>query len=377
MANITKALVERVKAPQAGQLFVRDDELTGFALRITEGAKSFIWEGRIKGRVRRVTLGQYPGLTVLMARKLALEVKTAIANGGNPADARMQERREGTFGELAEAYISRYAKEHRKSWATDERRLRVHFGRWNTRKLSDLTREEAGRVQHLIAQRHGKVASNRAMTLLRSAFNWAAREGIHKGDNPAVGLTYYHEQKRERFLSPEELRRVNEALAQEPNEYWRAYFALALMLGTRKQELLSARWTDIDLGQQTIRLPETKAGRSHVLPLPAPAIEILRSLSSCGRSEWVFPSNGKSGRLADAKTAWRRIRKQAGVEDVTVHDLRRTLGSWLAAAGYNLPLIGRALNHSNLNSTTIYARLDLGAVRQALEANAAAMRLGQ
>src|SRR5262249_40740399 len=130
---------------------------------------------------------------------------------------------------------------------------------------------------------------------------------------------------------------------------------LCLLLGPRKSELLAARWSDIDLGQRTWRLPMTKAGRSHLLPLPEPAVGILEALPSRGQSDWVFPGDGASGHLVEPKKAWQRIRQRAGVPDVRIHDLRRTLGSWLAASGYSLPLIGRALNHTNVNTTAVYA----------------------
>ncbi|MGC2303514.1 tyrosine-type recombinase/integrase [Candidatus Binatus sp.] len=378
MANITKALVEREKAPQTGQKFIRDDGLRGFGLRVTAGGvKSFILEARIKGRVRRMTLGQYPDLSVLAARTQALADRTAIAHGEDPAEARKQQHRELTFGDLTAAWLERHAKAHRKTWERDKRRLEVHFVRWQTRRLSDVSREEVGREQHKIAQRHGQVASNRAMTLLRAVFNWGISEGIVTGRNPAIGLTFYHEQKRERFLSPDELQRVNEGLMAETDWRWRAYFPLLLLLGLRKNELLSARWVDVDLDQRTITIPDTKAGRSHLLPLPGPAIAMLEELPSRDKSEWLFPSFGKSGHIVEVKGAWTRIRDRAKVADVTVHDLRRTLGSWLAASGHSLPLIGKALNHSNVTSTQIYARLDLAPVRAALEANATIMRLGQ
>ena len=82
---------------------------------------------------------------------------------------------------------------------------------------------------------------------------------------------------------------------------------------------------------------------------------------------------GKTGHLVEPKKAWQRIRSSANVPDVRIHDLRRTLGSWLAAQGYSLPLIGRALNHSNIATTQIYARLALDPVREALEQNATRM----
>jgi integrase len=100
---------------------------------------------------------------------------------------------------------------------------------------------------------------------------------------------------------------------------------------------------------------------------------MLRALPSRDNSEWIFPSYGASGHLVEVKSAWGRIRKAAKVPDARVHDLRRTLGSWLAAQGYSLPLLARALNHSNVNTTQVYARLNLDPVREALERNAQLM----
>jgi integrase len=117
----------------------------------------------------------------------------------------------------------------------------------------------------------------------------------------------------------------------------------------------------------------TKAGRSHLLPLPTPVVDIFRSLASRDKSEWVFPGWGSTGHLTEPKMAWQRIRTRAGVPDVRIHDLRRTLGSWLSGQGYNLQLIGKALNHSSVSTTQIYARLDINPLREALERNARLM----
>jgi len=145
------------------------------------------------------------------------------------------------------------------------------------------------------------------------------------------------------------------------------------MLGTRKSELLATRWRDVDLVQRTLRLPETKAGRPHLLPLPAPAIAMLEDLPSRRESDWVFPSASASGHIMEPAKAWQRIRQRAGIPDVRIHDLRHTLASWLIGAGYNLSLIGRALNHSQIATTERYAHLALDPVREALERNAALM----
>ena len=89
--------------------------------------------------------------------------------------------------------------------------------------------------------------------------------------------------------------------------------------------------------------------------------------------EWVFPSYGKTGHLVEPKKAWNRLLDRAEISDLRIHDLRRTLGSWQAATGASLPVIGKSLGHKNQATTAIYARLDLDPVRQAVNTATAAM----
>jgi integrase len=307
---------------------------------------------------------------VLIARQKVTELKASIARGENPVDERKAARREITFGDLASSYLELYAKPHRKSWERDRDRLAVHFGRWNTRKVSEVKAQDIARAHAAIGKQHGMVAANRAISLLRAMFNWGLDQKLFKGENPAARIKQFTEKSRERYLSLEELGRVNQAVMDEENVYWRTYFPLCLMLGTRRSELLSAKWSNIDLASKTWRIPDTKSGQSHLLPLPDPAIALLEALPSCGQDAYVFPGAGASGHLVEVKTAWNRIRKRAGIPDVRLHDLRRTLGSMLASQGAGLLLIAKALNHRSTRATEIYSKLDLAPLREALERNA-------
>jgi integrase len=377
--RLTKDAIERAKLPEPGskERFIRDDLVRGLGVRITTiGSKSFIFEARIKGRPRRFTLGQWPDLNVAMARERALEIRTRIAKGEDPATEAAQARKEATFGELADRYLSEYARLHKRprSVADDEYCLgRYVPAGWRGRRLSDISRADIERLHSRLGQERGKYAANHAIRLLRNLFNRAIDWQILHAPNPAQRLKLFREHKRERYLSPEELQKVNIELLEEPDWRWRAYFPLALMLGTRKSELLSMRWCDIDVNQRTWRIPETKAGNSHLLPLPGPAKAMLEALPSRGKSEWVFPGEGASGHIVEPAKAWQRIRKRAGVPDVRIHDLRHTLASWLVAQGFNLPLVGRALNHTQAATTARYAHLSLDPVRAALEQTAALM----
>jgi integrase len=147
-------------------------------------------------------------------------------------------------------------------------------------------------------------------------------------DNPAVGIDLLKEKKGTRFLSTDEMRRIIGALQAEEDVLWRTYFMPALMLGSRRNELLSIRWADVDFEQQMLRLPETKSGREHILPLPGPALELLKTLPR--QNDFIFAGNGETGHRINVKRAWKRICKQAGVTSCRVHDLRHTVGSWLS-----------------------------------------------
>ena len=153
----------------------------------------------------------------------------------------------------------------------------------------------------------------------------------------------------------------------------RGAFFVGLLTGARRSEVLTMKWEDLDLQQAIWRIPDTKAGRPHTIPLPIPVIQELLKLPRLEGNPFVFCGRWGRSHLINVSKLWRRIRKEAGLDDVRIHDLRRTLGSWLVAAGASLPLIGKALNHSNQGTTAIYARLQLDPVRVALEANATRM----
>jgi integrase len=130
------------------------------------------------------------------------------------------------------------------------------------------------------------------------------------------------------------------------------------------------RWDDVSLTRAEWRIPHTKVGRPHLLPVPHALVVLLRNLPRVEGNPYVFVGQHGVGHLHDMKRAWDRIRIKAGIRDVRFHDLRRTVGSWLAGSGESLHLIGKVLNHRDVSTTAIYARLNLDPMRQALERHA-------
>lgn len=370
--KLTKKIIDAAKFPTSGQVFLRDDELRGFAIRITPGAKAFILERSIHGRVRRLTLGRYGEITLDQAKDLAKKKIGEIADGKDPAEHRRTQRRSISFGELEQLYLERHAV-HKKSRLNDLSMLKVHLADWRPRRLAAITRVDFTERHAEIGAKGATTTANRVIALARTMFSLAQDWGLHPGPNPAARIKFFKEVKRDRFVTPDELPRLWTALQHEPNPYVRGAFLVGLLTGARRNEVLEMKWADLDLPRCLWTIPDTKAGRPHYIPLPVPVVEELLKLPRLQDNPHVFCGRWGRDHLVNVTKPWVRIRKEAGLNDVRIHDLRRTLGSWLVAAGASLPLIGKALNHSNPATTQIYARLQLDPVRVALESNAARM----
>lgn len=372
MPKLTKRIIDSATHPPSGQVFLRDDELRGFAVRITPGSKSFIVERAIHGRVRRMTIGRYGVKTVEQARDEARIKIGEIAAGKDPVEELRQRRKSITFGDLERLYLERHAV-HKKSANNDVSLLNNWLSDWRSRRLNIITRAEVTAKHAQIGGAGHKTTANRMVALVRTMFNLASDWGHYSGLNPASRVKFFKEIKRDRFVKPDELPRLWRALQNEPNPYVRGAFFIALLTGARRSEVLGMKWDDLDLKQGLWRIPDTKAGRPHTLPLPRVVVDELLKLPRLDANPYVFCGRWGRKNLNNVSKPWFRIRKEAGLDDVRLHDLRRTLGSWLVAAGASLPLIGKALNHSQPATTAIYARLELDPVREALEANAERM----
>jgi integrase len=224
------------------------------------------------------------------------------------------------------------------------------------------------RLHRQLGEKH-PYGANRLLELLSKMYELARVWGVVEEDytNPARGIPKFREEKRDRWITPEELPRLAKAIDEEPNRPARAALWLYLLTGLRKSELLSLRWSDIDDHRQEIRLGRTKSGRSHYVPLSEAARKILQEIPRLEDNAYVFPGAKPGHHLVNIDKPWRRVRQSAGIEDVRLHDLRRTMGSWLAQAGNSLHLIGRVLNHSTPSTTQVYARFGNDHVRSALE----------
>jgi integrase len=161
-------------------------------------------------------------------------------------------------------------------------------------------------------------------------------------------------------------------VAEEPNETLKDFFLISLLTGARRSNVQEMQWSQLHFERGEWKIPTTKNGTPQTVTLGAEAIEILRARAGCD-PVWLFPGNGVTGHLVEPKKGWKRVLERAGLEDVRLHDLRRTLGSWQAKTCASLVIVGKSLNHKSVNTTAIYARLDMDPVRESVERATGAM----
>ncbi len=366
--NFTKRSLEALPPPQDDKRATYYDKKTpGLTLRVTAtNTKSFVLYRRVQGSPQRVTLGRFPSMTVDQARAKIAEINAQIVEGKNPNEEKRAVRDEIKLGDLFKLYLEQHAKLHKKSWGKDESQFNQYLKKWGSKKLSSIRRSDIQNLHSKTGKESGLFAANRLLSLLHTLFNKAIDWGW-EGSNPAHGVKKFKERSRERFLEADELPQFFKALGEEPNQIARDYFLISLLTGARRDNVLSMRWDQINLERETWTIPITKTGDPHTLPLVTTALSILETRKAESSSPWVFPGTGKTGHLVEPKKAWGRILKRAEIENLRIHDLRRSLGSWQAATGANLSIIGKTLAHKNVSTTAIYARLNLDPVKESMK----------
>jgi integrase len=339
----------------------------------TTGTKSFFWARRTNGRLVWHTIGSCADVTLEQARTRASEINAEIAKwkeGGYVGPLPLGAPQgvptvSGIFEDFCTLFLTGRSKDSGKSARWQFERYLSPLGQ---KRLSSVTRAEVRDLHAQLTGKHGKVTANRSVQLLRRMINWAIRTTRYFGENVATKIELHTEKKRKRFVQPDELPRLFVALKEEPSRDLRDYVALALWTGARKSDVLSMRWQDVSLDDNRWRVPETtKTGESYDIALTPEVVEILaQRFAQRTSTVWVFPSRGVTEHIVDLKGAWKKLLCRAKIANLTQHDLRRTLGSYQAAAGASLSVIGKSLGHKSIQATAIYAQLNLDPVRESV-----------
>jgi len=373
--RLTDRIVKALRAPVSGNKLHYDAEVKGFAVRVTAAAaRAFVLNYRAGGRERRYTIGSFPDWSTTAARKEAGELKKLVDRGKDPMGERHDDRAAPTVGDLINRYTADYLPKLRESTGRDyaailEKIVRPELGRM---KLADLRHTDVDRL-HRTVSRRAPYRANRMAAVLSRAMSLAVKLGW-RDDNPVKGIERNQEERRYRYLTGDELRRLTEALAVHPSQQAANAVRLLLLTGARRGEALAATWDQFDLATGIWIKPSshTKQNREHRVPLSAPARQLLADMRAeadrLGKtSRYVFPARTGDGPLSDIKTSWATLCRAAGIERARLHDLRHTYASVLVSAGLSLPIIGALLGHTQPGTTARYAHLTDDPLRAATE----------
>jgi len=367
--NFTKHAIEDLAVPEGKRIYYGDAKTYGLLVAVTSnGRKTFYFRRKTNQISQRFVIGRFPDFSVEQARNKALEIASLIAQGESPYDERKAKKTELTLGEVFEAYLDGHVKQHCIAVKNIEGDFRRYLSDWNDRKLLSITKAEVQNRMNKVGEENGKTAANHMLAYARAAINWCIKNELINCANPWVGIKKYRTQARERFLSRTELLSFFSTLKEFPNDTgMRDYLYVSLFTGARRSNVLSMRWQDVDLNLGIWRIPRTKSGDSHTLPLPSMALAILFARSKTKSSNWVFPGPGETGHLVEPKRSWHALLRKAELSNLRMHDLRRTLGSYMAMGNQSLQMIGKVLGHKSPMATQIYARMAFDPIREAME----------
>ena len=244
--------------------------------------------------------------------------------------------------------------------------------------MPDIQRSDIAALHH--DMRDTPYQANRTLGVLSKMFNLAELWDIRPdGTNPCRHVKRFREEKRERFLSDIEYQRLGAALKEievDGSETAPAIAAVRLLMltGCRLSEIQKLRWQHVDLGAGELRLPDTKTG-AKVVYLGDPAIAVLERIDRRDGNPWVIAGRKPESHLTDLQHPWRRIRARADLDDVRIHDLRHSFASGGLLVGEGLPMIGKLLGHTQVQTTARYAHLASDPVKSA--ANRIASRIAK
>jgi integrase len=395
--RITKRVVDSLR-PRTTEFTVWDGKMPGFGVRVRPtGAMSYIVVYRAgSGRgapVRRYTIASVGKIAPESARNRAQALLGSVAHGHDPVGEKATERGVPTIAELADRFMAEHVEPKRRPTTTAF--YRHILGKTVRPELGVAKADKVTRAQ--IAKLHAKLRNtpfqaNRVLAVVGSMYAFAGRIGaVPEGTNPTRKIEKFREDRRERFLSTEELERLGAAIRKSETTgiKWNvdetkttskhvskknqrtiigphaaAALRLLLFTGCRLREILHLKWEQVDFERGLLFLPESKTGKKTVI-LNAPALAVLNTLPRVGR--FVVAGDDPERPRTDLKRPWAMVTREASLEGLRIHDLRHSFASFGVGSGLGLPIIGKLLGHTQASTTHRYAHLDNDPLRRASE----------
>jgi integrase len=310
-----------------------------------------------------MTLGRFGAITPDQARGLALEALAKLRKDIDPQVEKREKRTALTVRELADRFDEEHITVHLKASTAKEYRRNLKLfilPAIGHLRIIDVTRADIAKYHH--DWRHRPYQANRNLEIISKMFNLAELWGLRPdGTNPRRHLKKYPEKKRERYFSEGELQAIGRVLGEMEEERIELPSAIAavrllLFTGCRLSEIMTLRWEHVDLKAKVLRLPDSKTGAKEV-HLGEAAVDVLAAIERLADNPFVIAGRNPGAHLTDLQPFWQRVRGRAGLKNARIHDLRHTFASVAVSHGQSLPMIGKLLGHTQVQTTARYAHL--------------------
>lgn len=355
----------------------------GLILRVsTAGSKTFTYRYRSNGKNRQFKIGKFPDISLSDARKQVQQLRINVDRGIDPQIEKRKNRykpKELTFKELSDRFIKNHLSNRKASTRKEYKRIieseLLKNYKWGKLPVTEITSQHVREILNFKAlDQNSYTMANRIRSTISKIFDYGMTvEGIGILKNPVEGTAVFEqgENVRDRVYSEDEIFELWSFFEVKP-EPLQSLLKMLLICGQRKNETMNMKWADIEFDKPCKKIsigingrtkPETfladiwtiqdtKSNRSHEVPLPPLAVEILERLKPVtGNSEYVFESFRRKGQPITTKSTADTIKKLTTIPDFRVHDLRRTVATMMEETGIDQFTVGKILNHSGQSVT--------------------------
>ncbi len=340
-----------------------DSAIKGFILEVrSSGGRTFYLRYRdVRGKLRQHKIGDATAISYDKARQRAMRLRSEVELGGNPLEERKALRSVLTLAEFIRDIYVPHIQLHRRNFQSTLSFIKCHvLPRFGATHLDAITTDMVTEAHlDLRAKGYALAQANKLPILLKVMFNLAKKNGLPGSQcNPANGVSLFTPNNaKERYLSSAETQRLHEALSRSDNTQLKSIVTLLLLFGCRKRELLDAEWEHFDLERRNWRIPLSKSGKARNIPISDKALEVLKGLPRWEGCLYVVPNPDTKLPFGNLFYPWDKVRKEAGLADLRMHDLRHTFASNLVNSGQSIYVVSKLLGHSQLKTTARYSHL--------------------
>ena len=357
-----------------------DKEIPGLLIIVTtssSGGTFFLRYKNGSGKTSYSKIGRTNEVTLADARKKAKMLKLEIANGADPSNEKRVQKAVPTLAVFYEDHYKPYAAVHKRSASSDHQlytcRLEARFGHL---RLNQITKTMIiGFHNELRESGLAGATCDHYVKFLRHAFNLAIDWDMLK-ENPASGVKLFNLANNvEHYLDAAELETLMSVLKTGANRPVCMIAMFLLSTGARMNEVLSAEWSQINIRTRTWKIPalNSKSKKVRSVPLNDSALAIISQLNTEAEFEFLFVNRVTGNPYTNIHKAWGKIRNQAGLPNLRIHDLRHQYASFLVNSGRTLYEVQQILGHSTSKVTERYSHLSSSTLQAA--ANSASVMI--